>query len=120
MAEGDGVANQGIRVRLDGTASERDVGALRRWLEREQPLDELVREGRLQIRERRRTDETGAPMGAGMEIVVVIVGAAATVVFQELLDRVKRAVSAWQANRRDVEDGEPPEDRVEPVTLDDR
>ncbi|KOT30764.1 hypothetical protein ADK41_31660 [Streptomyces caelestis] len=120
MAEGDGVANQGIRVRLDGTATERDIGALRKWLEREEPLDERVRAGELRIQERPRTDGTGTPMGVGMDIVLVVTGAAASVFFQELLDQVKRAVSAWQANRREVEDGAPPEDRVEPVNLDDR
>ncbi|MEU9349965.1 hypothetical protein AB0D65_02835 [Streptomyces griseoloalbus] len=120
MAEGDGVANQVIRVRLDGSATESDIGALRKWLEREKPLEERVRAGELRIHERPRTDETGAPMGVGMDIVVVIVGAGAGAVFTELLDQVKRAVSAWRANRRDVEDGEPPEGRVEPVNLDDR
>ncbi|WP_461080888.1 hypothetical protein [Streptomyces deserti] len=116
-----GVANQGIRVRLDGTASESDIGALRKWLEREKPLDELVRAGRLRIDERRGTDEeTGAPMGIGMEIVVALVGGAASVAFRDLLDQVKAAVQAWRENRREVEDGEPPEGQVDPVPLDDR
>ncbi|MEU3947475.1 hypothetical protein [Streptomyces sp. NPDC029526] len=115
MAEGDGVAEARIRVRLDGTASERDVGALHKWLERETPLHERVRAGELVILQQSRTDERGAPMGAGMEIVLVVVGAGAGVVFTELLEQVKSAVGAWRANRRDVEDGEPPEGRVEPV-----
>lgn len=106
---------RGIRVRLDGTASESDIGALHTWLEREKPLDELIRAGWLRIDERRRTDETGAPMGVGMEIVLAIVGGGAAVVFQEVLEQVKRAVDAWRANRGEVEDGEPPEGRVEPV-----
>ncbi|MFF7854476.1 hypothetical protein [Streptomyces sp. NPDC007904] len=120
MAEGDGVANQDIRVWLDGPARPSDIGALRTWLEREKPLDELLRAGELQIQERRRTDETGAPMGLGMEIVLVIVGAAAGSLFTELLEQVKRAVTAWRDNRSDVEDGEPPVGRVEPVHRDDR
>ncbi|MFI8188580.1 hypothetical protein ACIF8T_07225 [Streptomyces sp. NPDC085946] len=126
MAEGDGVADtdaagQGIRVRLDGTASESDIGALRKWLEREKALDELVRAGRLRIHERSSSDEeTGAPMGVGMEIVVAVVGGAASVLMQELLVQVKAAVEAWRANRRDVEDGEPPEGQADPVNLDDR
>ncbi|MFJ8541569.1 hypothetical protein ACIRFH_05995 [Streptomyces sp. NPDC093586] len=120
MAEGDGVVTRGVRVRLDGTASESDIGALHKWLEREKPLDELVRAGRLRIDERRRADETGAPMGIGMEIVLVLVGSAAGVTFQEMLNQVKGAVEAWRANRSEVEDGEPPEGRVEPVNLDDR
>ncbi|CAL9477351.1 hypothetical protein SUDANB70_02965 [Streptomyces sp. enrichment culture] len=114
------MADAGIRVRLDGTASESDIGALRKWLEREKPLHERVRAGELRILERSRTDEEGAPMGAGLEIVLVVVGAGAGVVFTELLEQVKRAVTAWRANRRDVENGEPPEGRVEPVDLDDR
>ncbi|MFG3152389.1 hypothetical protein ACGF7W_10100 [Streptomyces sp. NPDC048219] len=120
MAEGDGVVTHGVRVRLDGNASESDIGALHKWLEREKPLDELVRAGRLRIDERRRADETGAPMGVGMEIVVAFVGGGAAVVVQEVLDQVKGAVTAWRANRSEVEGGEPPEARVEPVNLDDR
>jgi hypothetical protein len=120
MAEGDEVATQDIRVRLDGTATESDVGALRKWLEREKPLDELVRAGRLRIHERSRTDESGAPMGVGMEIVVAVTSGAASVLFRELLDQVKSAVEAWRTNRRAVEDGEPPEGRVDPVNADDR
>ncbi|MFF5252522.1 hypothetical protein ACFY4K_10795 [Streptomyces leeuwenhoekii] len=120
MAEGDGVTTRGIRIRLDRTASESDIGALHKWLEREKPLEELVRTGRLRIHERSRTDETGAPMSIGMEIVVALAGAAGSVLFQELLDQVKKAVQAWRDNRREVEDGEPPQGLVEPVNLDDR
>ncbi|MET9253544.1 hypothetical protein ACGFZL_04455 [Streptomyces sp. NPDC048182] len=120
MAEGDGVMTRGVRVQLDGTASESDIGALHKWLEREQPLDELVRSGRLRIDQRRRTDETGAPMGLGMEIVVAMASGAASVAFRELLDQVKRSVEAWRTNRSGVEDGEPPVGRVDPVNLDDR
>ncbi|MFI9611235.1 hypothetical protein ACIHCM_05995 [Streptomyces sp. NPDC052023] len=118
MADGDEVANRVIRVRLDDTATERDIGALHKWLEREQGLDEMVRSGRLRIHERRRTDETGAPMGVGMEIVIALVSAGATVVFNQLLVQVGQAVEAWRANRREVEDGDPPEGRVDPVDLD--
>ncbi|WP_171117241.1 MULTISPECIES: hypothetical protein [unclassified Streptomyces] len=118
MAEGDGVTGRVIRVRLDETATESDIGALRKWLEREQGLDELVRAGTLRIHERRRTDETGAPMGVGMEIVVALVSAAATVGFNQLIVQVGRAVEAWRDNRREVEDGDPPEGRVEPADLD--
>ncbi|MGP4010604.1 hypothetical protein [Streptomyces sp. 4N124] len=118
MAEGDGVADRaerGIRVRLDETAGEGDLDALRKWLEREQPLDEMVREGTLRIHERARTDETGAPMGAGMEIVIELIGAAASAVFLQLLTQVGRSVDAWRANRRQVEDGEPPAGTVDPL-----
>ncbi|GAA3500424.1 hypothetical protein GCM10019016_075300 [Streptomyces prasinosporus] len=119
MAEGEGVADRDIRVWLEGPAQPSDIGALRTWLEREKPLDALLRAGELQIQERHRTDETGAPMGIGMEIVLVLVGAGAGAVFDELLEQVKRAVGAWLANRRAVEAGEPPEGRVEPVNRDD-
>ncbi|GAA2539925.1 MULTISPECIES: hypothetical protein [Streptomyces] len=123
MAEGDGVANQDIRVWLEEAANPGDIGALRKWLEREKPIDELLRAGELQIQERqvrrRGTDETGAPMGLGMEIVLVVIGAAAGAIFNELLEQVKDAVKAWLANRRDVEDGEPPVGGVEPVNRDD-
>ncbi|MFV0134750.1 hypothetical protein ACLGIH_16200 [Streptomyces sp. HMX87] len=121
MAEGDGVATRGVRVQLDDTATERDLRALRMWLEREKPLYELIRDGQVQIRERQVTGGgTGTPMGLGMEIVVAVVGGATAVVFQELLEQVKGAVAAWRANRREVENGEPPGDRVEPVNADDR
>ncbi|MGW0761921.1 hypothetical protein ACWD1Y_36540 [Streptomyces sp. NPDC002814] len=118
MAEGDGVADRderAIRVRLDETAGEGDIDALRNWLEREQPLDEMVRKGELRIRERARTDETGAPMGVGMEIVIQLIGAAGGAVFLQLLNQVGRSVDAWRANRRQVEDGEPPAGTVDPL-----
>ncbi|WP_308298782.1 hypothetical protein [Streptomyces sp. GESEQ-35] len=104
-----------IRVRLDGTASGSDLDALRKWLEREQPLDEMVREGRLRIQERARTDETGAPMGVGTDIVIQLIGAAAGAVFLQLLNQVGRSVEAWRANRREVQDGEPPTGTVDPL-----
>ncbi|MFE2047639.1 MULTISPECIES: hypothetical protein [unclassified Streptomyces] len=120
MAEGDGVATHGIRVRLDGTASESDIGALHKWLEREKPLADLARTDQLRIDERSRTDEAGAPMGTGMDIVVAVLGGAAGAIFQSVVDQVRRSVEAWRANRREVEDGEPPEASVEPVRPDGR
>jgi hypothetical protein len=120
MAEGDGVANQEsnqeIRVRLDGAADARDVGALMAWLAREEPLDERVRAGELRIAEGQpREPEPGSPMGVGTEIVVVLVGQLAAPVFAELVRKVTQAVEAWRANRREVEHGEPPEVRVDVV-----
>ncbi len=112
MADRD---ERAIRVRLDETAGEGDIDALRNWLEREQPLDEMVRKGELRIRERARTDETGAPMGVGMEIVIQLIGAAGGAVFLQLLNQVGRSVDAWRANRRQVEDGEPPAGTVDPL-----
>ncbi|MDT6985875.1 hypothetical protein ACFSUJ_17720 [Streptomyces lusitanus] len=115
MAEGDGVADQDICIRLEGNATEGDVTALRNWLEREKPLEDLLRYGRVRIRERPATDHDGAPMGTSQEIVIAVTSAGATVVFQELLEQVRRGVRAWRDNRREVENGEPPEGRVEPV-----
>ncbi|WP_203586916.1 hypothetical protein [Actinospica acidiphila] len=120
MAEGDGVADQDICIRLDGSATEGDVTALRNWLEREKPLDDLLRDGRLRLFERPATDRGGAPMGTSQEIVIAVTSAGATVVFQELLEQVRNGVRAWRDNRRQVEDGEPPQGRVEPVNRDDR
>ncbi|MFI6207379.1 hypothetical protein ACIBAI_13380 [Streptomyces sp. NPDC051041] len=115
MTEGDAVVGRGVRVRLDGAVTERDIGALRKWLEQEKPLDEMVRAGRLQIHERRRTDHdgTGTPMGVDMEIVVTVLEATVTLVEVTLL--VRRAVEAWRANRGRVEGGPPPEHRVDQV-----
>ncbi|MEU6373672.1 hypothetical protein [Streptomyces sp. NPDC046909] len=113
------MAYQGIRVRLDGTASEGDIGALRKWLEREQRLDEKVRAGELHIQERPRTDETGAPMGIGMDIVVAMAGGAGAAVAKDLLEYVKRSVAEWRDVRRGVEDGDPPSGRVDLVDLPD-
>jgi len=121
MAEGDGVADREIRVRLDRTASDSDVAALRQWLAREEPLDEWVRAGELSIDTRPRTDEEpGTPMGFGDEIVVALIGAGASAAFKELLQAVRLAVEAWRANRRDVEDGESPDADVDGVGPDDR
>ncbi|MEU9284489.1 hypothetical protein AB0D57_07080 [Streptomyces sp. NPDC048275] len=119
-AEGEGAAPRAIRVRLDGTASDSDVGALKKWLEREKPLEELIAGGDLRIEERAGTDERGTPMGVGMDIVLVLVGAAAEAVFKDLLARVTSAVGAWRDNRGSVESGDPPTAHVDPVDPDER
>ncbi|MCO4700103.1 hypothetical protein LRR80_06208 [Streptomyces sp. RO-S4] len=119
------MADQDIRIRLVGPATEGDIPALRNWLEREKPLEDLLGDGRVRMRVRPATDVGPAaegaatPMGTSTEIVIAVTSAGATVVFQELLEQVKRGVLAWQANRRRVEDGEPPQGRVEPVNRDD-
>ncbi|MFD6415298.1 hypothetical protein [Streptomyces sp. NPDC060194] len=104
---------QDIRIRLDGTAGESDIGALHAWLEQESPLDELVRAGELHIHERQRRDQPGAPMGLSQEIVLVVAASVSTVTAEALLQQVRQSVEAWRANRRQVENGEPPEGRVE-------
>jgi hypothetical protein len=114
------VADQEIRVRLDGTADARDVGALMAWLAREEPLDERVRAGELRIDEGQPSEPgPGAPMGVGSEIVVALVGAAAAPVFNQVVQDIRRAVDAWRGNRREVEHGEPPDVLVDVVNSDD-
>ncbi|GED85837.1 hypothetical protein [Streptomyces sp. 6-11-2] len=115
MAEGDGVAGRGVRVRLDGSASNKDVGALKAWLEREKPLEDLVSGGRLRIVEQPRSDVPPGRMGAGMEILLFLLGAGAEAVFDELVAQTRRAVAAWLENRRRVESGDSPRTHVDPV-----
>ncbi|MFI6468161.1 hypothetical protein [Streptomyces sp. NPDC050528] len=113
------MADQEIRVRLDGTADARDVGALMAWLAREEPLEERLRAGELRVGEARpREVEAGAPMGVGSEIVVALVSSAAAPVFNQLVQDIRRAVVAWRNNRRDVEHGEPPQVDVDVVSSD--
>ncbi|GHF74341.1 hypothetical protein GCM10018783_50080 [Streptomyces griseosporeus] len=112
MAEGDAVAGLGVRVRLDGNVSGSDVGALKKWLEQEQPLAELIREHRVSVEERHRTDGPAGHMGLGTEILLVIVETGTTVTVASLTQHVERAVRAWLANRRRVESGEPPRPQI--------
>lgn len=125
MTEGEDVATRAIRVRLDGTASQSDIDALKKWLEREKPLEELVRNGDLRIQEsagtdKQGTDEHGRPMGAAIEILMLLSGAAAQSAFDTVFKQVGRGVKAWYENRRSVESGDPPDYDVDPVTLDER
>ncbi|WP_037836005.1 hypothetical protein [Streptomyces sp. NRRL S-244] len=109
------MANTAIRVRLTQGASESDIGALKAWLEREQKLEALRNSGRLEIHERAGTEDGPAsPMGAGMDIMLVLIGAVAPKLFDEVFEQVKSGVRAWRENRRSVERGEPPEVVVEP------
>ncbi|MFE2146554.1 hypothetical protein ACFXA3_33320 [Streptomyces sp. NPDC059456] len=109
------MANTAIRVRLTQGASEGDVGALKAWLEREQKLEALRNSGGLEIHERAGAqDGPASPMGAGMDIMLVLIGAAAPRLFDEVFEQVKSGVRAWRENRRAVERGEPPEVDVTP------
>ncbi|MEV0988922.1 hypothetical protein [Streptomyces sp. NPDC049949] len=109
------MANTEIRVRLTQGASENDVGALKAWLEREQKLEALRNSGRLEIQERAGTEDgPHSPMGTGMDIMLVLIGAGAPKLFDEVFEQVKSGVRAWRENRRSVERGEPPEVDVEP------
>ncbi|MFF9625698.1 hypothetical protein [Streptomyces griseosporeus] len=85
-----------------------DVGALKKWLEQEQALAELIRAHRVSVEERHRADGPPGHMGLGTEIVLVIVETGTTVTVATLTQHVDRAVRAWLANRRRVESGEPP------------
>ncbi|MFF3859632.1 hypothetical protein [Streptomyces sp. NPDC002209] len=107
------MANTTIRVRLTQGASESDTAALKAWLEREQKLEAHRDNGVLEIHERAGTEDgPGSPMGTGMEIVLVLIGAAASTLFDEVLAQVKSGVRAWRENRRSVERGDPPEVEV--------
>ncbi len=109
------MANNAVRVRLTQGASESDIGALKAWLEREQKLEALRNTGRLEIQERAGTaDGSASPMGAGLEIMLVLIGAAGPKLFDEVFEQVKSGVRAWRENRRAVERGEPPEVEVVP------
>jgi hypothetical protein len=55
-----------------------------------------------------------------MDIVLVLIGAGAETLFKELLAQVKSAVRAWSDNRGSVENGDPPEARVDPLGSDER
>ncbi|WP_223837698.1 hypothetical protein [Streptomyces venezuelae] len=101
-------------MRLTHGASESDIGALKAWLEREQKLEELRNRGKLAIEERAGTGESGHAMGAGLEIVLVLVGVVAAKLFDEVYEQVKSGVRAWQQNRRAVERGEPPTVEITP------
>ncbi|MBT2480810.1 hypothetical protein [Streptomyces sp. ISL-94] len=109
------MGNTAIRVRLMQGASESDVRALKAWLEREQKLETHRNSGSLEIQERAGTEDGPAsPMGAGLEIMLVLIGAGAPKLFDEVFEQVKSGVRAWRENRRAVERGEPPEVEVAP------
>ncbi|MEU9305270.1 hypothetical protein [Streptomyces sp. NPDC048269] len=107
--------NTAVRIRLGQGASASDVGALKAWLEREHRLEALRSSGDLEIRERAGAEEhAGSPMGAGLEILLVLVGVVGPTLFDEVYAQAKSGVRAWRENRRAVERGEPPEVEVVP------
>lgn len=101
-----------IRVWMDGNTGRSEVSALKAWLEREKPLEELVRSGDLRIEERVREDTPPGRMGPDWEIVLRVVETFTGVAL--LAEQTKRAVDAWRTNRGRVGQGEPPRPRVEP------
>ncbi|MEU9233703.1 hypothetical protein [Streptomyces subrutilus] len=116
MNDGEGSAkNTVVRVRLGQGASASDVGALKAWLERERRLEALRNSGDLEITEGPGGEERpGSPMGAGLEIVLVLAGIVGPKIFDEVYEQAKSGVRAWRENRRSVERGEPPEVEVVP------
>ncbi|MGV9251585.1 effector-associated constant component EACC1 [Streptomyces sp. NPDC003697] len=106
------MAGQVIRVRLDGSADENEVMALKAWLEREKPLEELVRSGHLHIEEQVRKDTPTGQMGSGWEIVLHVAETFTAAV--ALAEQTERAINAWRANRRRAGQDEPPNPQVEP------
>ncbi|MGR4878296.1 hypothetical protein ACIPUC_02515 [Streptomyces sp. LARHCF249] len=110
------MAKTAVRIRLGQGANASDVGALKAWLEREHKLEALRSSGDLEIRERAAAEENaGSPMGAGLEIMLVLVGIVGPKLFEEVYEQAKSGVRAWRENRRSVERGEPPEVEVDVV-----
>lgn len=106
------MAGQAIRVWLDGKSDKDEVRALKAWLEREKPLEELVRGGDLCIEVQVREDTPQGRMGPDWEIVLRVVETFTGIA--TLVEQTKRAVDAWRINRGRVGRGEPPRPQVEP------
>ncbi|MFF7359384.1 hypothetical protein [Streptomyces sp. NPDC008125] len=107
-----------IRVALLGdTADDVDVAALKKWLERERSLERWVNDNTLRIHERPRavaTGDAGVTMGAGTDIVLVLIGAVTPGLFERVLAATESGVKAWRENRRSVEQGAPPVPEITP------
>lgn len=113
MTDGEHGGRSAIRVTLRGdTTSNVDVDALKKWLERERVLEVLIKNNELRIHEHAHddggSDGTGATMGVGMDILLVITGAAASSVFDTVLAATQAGVKAWRENRLSVESDPPP------------
>ncbi|MGA5140305.1 hypothetical protein [Streptomyces azureus] len=108
MTEGDRVAVLGVRVRLGDGATMEDVRALRAWLERDEPLENLLSAQHLRIEERTRTDGTKGRLGPDVELILRLLSDVATVA--ALTDYTARAVKTWKNNRRRLHGGEPDTD----------
>ncbi|MBR8642720.1 hypothetical protein KEF29_33930 [Streptomyces tuirus] len=105
MTEGDQVAVLGVRVRLGAGATADDVRALKTWLERDEPLEELISGRNLRIEERTRADGPRGRLGPDLELVLQLLGDVATVV--ALTEYTTRAVKTWKNNRRRLQGDEP-------------
>ena len=116
MTEGDQVAVLGVRVRLGAGATVDDVRALRAWLERDKPLEDLLAADRLRIMERTSADGTPGRMGPDLELILRLVGELASVA--ALTEYTVRAAKTWQNNRRRLQGGDPPEPEIRPLDPD--
>lgn len=103
MTHGDANSRR-IRIRVEGNPA-RDLGALLRWLGREDWFTQAQREYGLKVAyceedgTERETRPEGPPMGGLItELVLVVTGAAMTPVFEDLYKRAKAAVRAWADN----------------------
>ncbi|MEU2560883.1 hypothetical protein ABZ626_16320 [Streptomyces longispororuber] len=120
MTSGEDGDRRALRITLvGGAAGDSDVRALKKWLERELALEAWAEQEKLRIELRADStdsaDARGRPMGAGLEILVVLLTAVSQPFFNDVYDKVKSGVQAWRENRRSVESGDPPEHRIEPV-----
>lgn len=115
MANGGAGAVRTIRVTLEeGTGGEADLGALKKWLEREPGLEDLADREALRIELRTSAETTGTPMGAGMEILIVVLGVVGQPLFNDVYQKVKQGVNAWRENRRSVEPAPEPQPLITP------
>ncbi|MFJ4538593.1 hypothetical protein ACIP39_21935 [Streptomyces tibetensis] len=105
MTEGDEVAVLGVRVRLGAGATVDDVRALKTWLERDEPLEELVSGRHLRIEARPAPDGTPGRLGPDIELVLKLLGDVVTLA--ALTEYTARAVKTWTNNRRRLQGGDP-------------
>jgi hypothetical protein len=105
MTEGERVTVLGVRVRLGAGATVDDVRALKTWLEREEPLEELVSARHLAIEERSGTDGADGRLGPDIELVLRVLGDVVTIA--ALTEYTARAVKTWTNNRRRLQRGDP-------------
>lgn len=99
-----GAGSRRIHIRVEGDQA-RDLGALHRWLSREDWFRQAQAEYGLKIayREENGTERDARPDGPPMgglitELVLVVAGAALAPAFEDLYTRAKAAVCAWAGN----------------------
>uniref|UniRef100_UPI0031DA4378 effector-associated constant component EACC1 n=1 Tax=Streptomyces hawaiiensis TaxID=67305 RepID=UPI0031DA4378 len=95
----------GVRVRLGAGATVDDVRALKAWLERDEPLEELVSGRHLRIEAQPATDGTPGRLGPDLELVLKVLGDVVTLA--ALTEYTARAVKTWTNNRRRLQGGDP-------------